>query len=108
MRVKCNECGATYSRTQVDGSPYYHECSPEIITHAKFDDAGNLLAAETRTPREHARDENNLPGLFIERGEFVTYARDPNDVTARIRTVHASPMINNGAGFTEIVEEQHQ
>lgn len=57
--VKCNSCGATYSQKQSDGSHYFHECSPEVITYAICNPlTGAVTTPEIRTPRPNIRNEN--------------------------------------------------
>ncbi len=101
-RFRCNSCAGTYSDRQVDGSLYYHVCSPEVITPAEFDAAGKLVKEEQRTHSEHIRNENPVPDLVVVDGKMMRAFPHPEERGQVVYKPAQFAIVSEGLGRVEV------
>jgi hypothetical protein len=77
-KFKCNNCGATYSDAQADGTEYYHAC------------AGG----------DNPRNENPTPGLQFVDGEYKVHVPDPETPGRLLLKKAGALIVSEGAGRT--------
>ena len=99
---KCNTCGATYSGTLADGSPYSHACGPEIVSRDVTDEKGAVVKHGERREYANRRDENPLRGVVYDVKEKGHWLQDPDDVTKMVLHPGPVPIISEGAGRTAV------
>ena len=101
-QFRCNSCNATYPDPRPDGSPAFHVCPADQITHAVCDAQGNVLTPEKRVPWPNARNENIKPGSMFYDGKPGRMVPLP-DEPARSRFVEGPiEIVSEGLGRTQI------
>jgi hypothetical protein len=99
---RCNSCGATYNDPALDGAPYFHACSPEVIEHGTHDAEGKQVVAEKRTPRENIRNEHTRSDLVLDRGKYFVRVGSAQLESGEKLIPVDSPIISEGLGRTLI------